>query len=75
MQGINEKYRQIFVGENQLHNKGLQTNIIRVTKWRKMRWAGYVARMGEKNSYRLPVANSKGKRPLGRLGYRWDSCT
>lgn len=47
MQGINEKYRQIFVGENQLHNKGLQTNIIRVTKWRKMRWAGYVARMGE----------------------------
>jgi hypothetical protein len=75
MQGINEKYRQIFVRENQLHNKGLQPSIITVTKWKRMRWAGYVARMGDKNSYRLPVANSEGKRPPGRLGCRWYSCT
>lgn len=41
--------------------KGLK-NIIRVTKWRRMRWAGYVARIGEKtNSYRLLVVNSEGK--------------
>jgi hypothetical protein len=37
-----------------------------------MRWAGYVARMGEKrNVYRLLVGKPEGKRPLGRLGCRW----
>ena len=34
-----------------------------------MRWAGYVARMGEKiNAFRLPVANSEGKTHLEDLG-------
>jgi hypothetical protein len=38
-------------------------SIIRIIKSRRMRWAGHVARMGEKrNVYRLLV----GKRPLGR---------
>jgi hypothetical protein len=32
-----------------------------------MRWAGHVARMGEKRKlYRVLVAKLKGKRPLGR---------
>jgi hypothetical protein len=33
-----------------------------------MRWAGHVARMGEKrnNAYRLLVGKPGGKRPLGR---------
>jgi hypothetical protein len=32
-----------------------------------MRWAGYVARMGEKrNAYRLLVGKPEGRRPLGR---------
>ena len=45
-----------------MHNNVLQTNIIRVTKRRRMRWAGYVARMRKKtNAFRLPVANSEGK--------------
>jgi hypothetical protein len=36
-------------------------------KARRMRWAGHVARMGEKrNAYRILLGNSKGKRPLGR---------
>jgi hypothetical protein len=36
-------------------------------KSRRMRWAGYVARMGEKqNAYRILVENPEGKRPLGR---------
>ena len=35
-----------------LHNEGLNDlycspNIVRVIKWRRMRWAGHVARMGE----------------------------
>jgi hypothetical protein len=41
-------------------------------KSRRMRWAGHVARMGEKrNSYRILVGEPEGKRPLGRLRRRW----
>jgi hypothetical protein len=41
-------------------------------KSRKMRWAGHVARMGEKkNAYRILVGNPEGKRPLGRPRRRW----
>jgi hypothetical protein len=33
-----------------------------------MRWAGHVARMGEKrNAYRLLAGKPKGKRPLGHV--------
>jgi hypothetical protein len=39
---------------------------------RRMRWAVYVARMGEKrNAYRILVGNPEGKRPLGRPRPRW----
>jgi hypothetical protein len=41
-------------------------------KSRRMRWAGHVARMGEKrNAYRILVGNSEGKRPLGKSRRRW----
>jgi hypothetical protein len=34
---------------------------------RSMRWAGHVARLGEKrNAYRILVGKPEGKRPLGR---------
>jgi hypothetical protein len=37
-----------------------------------MRWAGQVARMGEKrNAYRVLVGKPEGKRPLGRPRRRW----
>jgi len=37
-----------------------------------MRWAGHVARMGERRGvYRGLVENSEGKRLLGRPGPRW----
>jgi hypothetical protein len=37
-----------------------------------MRWAGHVARMGEKrNVYRLLVGKPEGKRPLERPRRRW----
>jgi hypothetical protein len=41
---------------------------IHIVFWvRRMRWAGHVARMGEKgNAYRLLVGKPEGKRPLGR---------
>jgi hypothetical protein len=46
--------------------------IIRIIKSKGMRWAGHVARMGEKrNAYRLLVGTPEGKRPLGRRRRRW----
>ncbi|PNF37640.1 hypothetical protein B7P43_G11969 [Cryptotermes secundus] len=43
-----------------------------MTKSRRMRWAGHVARMGEKrNAYRILVRKLEGKRPLGRPRRRW----
>jgi len=37
-----------------------------------MRWAGYVARMGEERGvYRVLLGKPEGKRPLGRPRSRW----
>ena len=39
---------------------------------RRMRWAGHVARMGEKRGvYRVLLGKPEGKRPLGRPRRRW----
>jgi transcription termination factor 2 len=55
----------------ELHNL-YSSSIIRIIKSRRMRWAGHMARMGEKrNVYRLFVGKPVGKRPLGRLRRRW----
>jgi hypothetical protein len=36
-------------------------NIIRVMKWRRMRWTGHVARLGKMtNAYRILAENLKG---------------
>jgi hypothetical protein len=56
----------------ELHNLYSSPSIIRIIKLRRMRWAGHVARMGEKrNVYSLLVGKSEGKRPLGRPRRRW----
>jgi hypothetical protein len=40
-------------------------NIIRVVKSRRLRWAGHVARMGERRgAYRVLVVKLEGRRPL-----------
>jgi hypothetical protein len=55
-----------------LHNLYSSSNIIRVIKSRRMRWAEHATRMGEKRSvYRLLVGKPEGKRPLGRPRRRW----
>jgi hypothetical protein len=42
-------------------------------KSRRLRWAGYVARMGEgRGIYRVLVGKPEGKRPLGRPRRRWE---
>jgi hypothetical protein len=52
----------------ELHNLYSSPSIIRMNKSRRMRWAGHVARIGEKmNAHRILVGNPEGKRPLGRV--------
>jgi hypothetical protein len=56
----------------ELHNLYSSPSIIRMIESRRMRWAGYAARMGEKkNAYRILVGKPEGKRPLGRSRRRW----
>ena len=60
-----------------LHNEELNDlycspNIVRVIKSRRMRWAGHVARMGERRgAYRVLVGKLERKSPLRRLRRRW----
>jgi hypothetical protein len=66
------KRDEVTGGRRKLHNKVFRDlysspSIIRIIKSRRMRWAGHVARMGQKrNTYRLLVGKPEGKRPLGR---------
>ena len=42
-------------------------------KYRRLRWAGRVARMEEgRNAFKILIGKSKGKRPLGMPGHRWE---
>jgi hypothetical protein len=55
----------------ELHNLYSSSNLIKVVKSRRMRWARYVKRMGKtKNAYRI-FGKSEGKRPLGKPRRRW----
>jgi hypothetical protein len=66
------KRDEVTGGWRKLHNEELYNlysspSIIRIIKSRRIKWAGHVARMGEKrNVYRLLVGEPEGKRPLGR---------
>jgi hypothetical protein len=49
------------------------SNIIRVIKARKMRWAGHVVRVAERRGgCKVSVGKPEGKRPLGILRRRWE---
>jgi hypothetical protein len=62
----------MYLHNEELHNLYSSPSIIRTIKSRRMRWAGHVARMGEKRSMcRLLVGKPEGKRPLGRPRRRW----
>jgi hypothetical protein len=72
---LGPKKDEVMGGWRKLHNKELHDlyslpYIIRITKQRRMRWAGHVAQMGERiGVYRLLVGKPEGKRPVG--GPRW----
>jgi hypothetical protein len=58
--------------KEELHELYSSPSFIGIMKARRMRWAGHVARMGEKeNAYRLLVGKPAGRRPLGRPIRRW----
>jgi hypothetical protein len=64
--GVMGEWRKL--QNEELHNLYASPSIIRIIKLRRMRWAGHVARRGEKrNVYELLVGKPEGKRPLGRL--------
>jgi hypothetical protein len=51
----------------ELHDLYSSTNIVRVIKSKRMRWAGHMAWMGEERGvYRVLVGKPEGKRSLGR---------
>jgi hypothetical protein len=53
--------------DEELRDTYRSPSIVRMIKSRRQRWAGYVARMGEKRkAYRLLVGKPEGNRPLGR---------
>ena len=64
-------------GWRRLHNEELNDlysspNIVRVIKWRRMRWAGHVAcKDEERGVYRALLWKPEGRRPLGRTRHRW----
>ena len=73
-------WRDEVTGEwRKLHNEELNDlycslNIVRVIKSRRMRWAGHVARMGERRGiYRVLVGKPERKSPLKRPRRRWQN--
>jgi hypothetical protein len=59
--------------KEELYDLYCSSNIIRLIKSRRMRWAWHVARIGERRvAYRVLVGRNEGKRPLGRLRHRWE---
>jgi hypothetical protein len=73
---VTEEWRKLHNGE--LHNLYSSSDISRQIKSRIMRWAGYVARMGEgRNVYKVSMRKPEGKRPsedrilYGRMGLEW----
>jgi hypothetical protein len=68
--GVTEGRRKLH--NEELHNLYSLPSVIRIIKSRRMKWAGHLARIGEKRKvYRLLVGKPEGKRPLGRPRRRW----
>jgi hypothetical protein len=63
-------WRKLHIEE--LHNLYCSSSVIRIIKWRGIRWDRHVARMWEnKNSYRILVEKPEEKRQLGRPRRMW----
>ena len=59
--------------EKELQSLYRSPNIFKVTKSRRLRWAGHVARMEEgRSAFKNLTGKPTGKRPLGRPRRRWE---
>jgi len=68
---VTGEWRKLY--NEELNDLYCSPNILRVIKSRRMRWAGQLARMGERRGvYRVLVGKPEGKRPLGRPRSRWE---
>jgi hypothetical protein len=68
---VNGVWRKL---HNEFNDLYCSPNIIRVIKSRRVRWAGHVARMGERRGlYRVLLGKPEVKRPLGSSRRRWES--
>ena len=55
------------------HSVYYSPNIVRVIKSRRLRWAGYVARIEEgRSGLKILTSAHTGKRPLGKPRRRWE---
>jgi hypothetical protein len=57
--------------DEELHNLYSLPSIIWMVKSRRLRCAGNVARMKKRNTYRILVRKSEGRRSLGRTRRMW----
>ena len=68
---VTEEWRKLH--NEELNDLCTSLNIVCVINSRRMRWAGHVARMGERRGvYRVFVGKPDGKKPLGRPKHRWE---
>jgi hypothetical protein len=68
---VHREWRKLH--NEQLNNLYSSPNIVRMIKSIRMRWAGHVARMGERKViYSVVVGTPEGKRPLGRPMFKWE---
>ena len=66
----------MYLHNEELNNLYCSQKIVRVIKWRRSKWAGHVARMGDRSGvYRVLVGKPDGKSPLGRSRRRWEDNT
>ena len=57
----------------ELHSLYCSPNIVRVIKYRRLRWAGHVVRMEEdRSAFKILTCIPAGKRPLGGPRRRWE---
>ena len=57
----------MWVNNREWNELNCSHNIVCLIKWRRMRWVGHVARMGDESFlYRVLVGKLEGRRPLGR---------
>ena len=67
---VKGEWRSLY--DEELYDLYSSPNIVRVIKFRRIRWAWHVARMGEERGvYRVLVGKQEGRRPLGRPRRGW----